>query len=49
MITCKKGQSHISTYFVFVEEEMPLCLYRFEGVRSPGSNVGQGRYRSFVL
>ena len=38
-----KGQSHIFTYFVFAEEEMPLCLYRFEGVRSPGSNVGRAR------
>jgi hypothetical protein len=28
--TLKK--SHISTYFVFVEEEMPLCLSQFEGV-----------------
>ena len=46
-----KGQSHISTYFVFVEEEMPLCLSQFEGVSSPGSNVGQCalRDRSFVL
>jgi hypothetical protein len=23
---CDKGQSHISTYFMFVEEEMSLCL-----------------------
>ena len=37
--------------YLFVEEEVPLCLYPFEGVSSPGSNVGQGalRYRSFVL
>ena len=39
----KKGQSYITTYFVFAEEEMPLCLYRFEGVRSSGSNVGRAR------
>ena len=40
-----------SSPVVFVEEEVPLCFYQFEGVSSPGSNVGQGapRYRSFVL
>jgi hypothetical protein len=49
--TSWKGQSHISTYFVFEEEGMPLSLSQFEGVSSPGSNVGQSalRDRSFVL
>jgi hypothetical protein len=39
------------THFVFVEEEMPLCLSRFEGVGSTGSNVGQGTlgYRTYSL